>query len=508
MMGIFLSAFLAAFFPRTVLAAEAPTAPPILVDGEIDDWAGLEPVASDPRGDGAADGLDFGRLWMTHDAESYHLLVELGRELNLQDSNTVRLLLDIDADASTGRPQGGLGVEIEWDFGLRRGRRFFDSGPRAGGWRPIEYQDLALVTAPTVTSDTFEIVLSRQISPGAALRLAFIDRADGAAPVDRLPDVGGVRYAPTTAPPPPVEPIPLAKRDPAHVRVLSYNTNNHLLEPARRAAYGRLLAALEPDLLLLQEVRDDTSAEVLEDLSPFLKPGVETWHHARLGGEKTVLLSPYPILAERALGESGAFLLGLGPGRDLLLVGLSMPCCRLNRERREEVDRILAFVRDARDGTGPIRLRRATPIVLIGDANLVGDASQRAALIGGTIVDTKVHGPTFAPDWDETSFVDLKPRHTDARRTFTWVGESFSPGRLDYVIYSDSVLEIGNRFVLHTPGMPAAALDAAGLEHDDTATASDHLPLVVDLVVGPAFDPDLPPGVGSDTLAPEGHRTQ
>jgi hypothetical protein len=65
----------------------------------------------------------------------------------------------------------------------------------------------------------------------------------------------------------------------------------------------------------------------------------------------------------------------------------------------------------------------------------------------------------------------------------TWIdaGSSFPPGRLDYAFVTDSVLDIDHEFVLHTPALPDAALQRHGLQAGDTNTASDHLPVVIDV---------------------------
>ncbi len=66
--------------------------------------------------------------------------------------------------------------------------------------------------------------------------------------------------------------------------------------------------------------------------------------------------------------------------------------------------------------------------------------------------------------------------------SFTWYDEdnSFSPGRLDYIIYSSSVLKNENSYVLFTPAIDADTLTKYNLELRDVVVASDHLPVVTD----------------------------
>ena len=124
-----------------------------------------------------------------------------------------------------------------------------------------------------------------------------------------------------------------------------------------------------------------------------------------------------------------------------------------------------------------------TPFILAGDLNLVGDVQQLTTLLTGNIIDEDKFGPDFIPDWDGTGLKDLVPGHTHSNFTTTWRDDasSYASGRLDFIIYSDSVLNVQG-FVLETFEMPQDVLDAYGLQADDTG-GSDHLPLVADIVI-------------------------
>ncbi len=66
--------------------------------------------------------------------------------------------------------------------------------------------------------------------------------------------------------------------------------------------------------------------------------------------------------------------------------------------------------------------------------------------------------------------------------SFTWYDENnpFSPGRLDYIVYSGSVMELVNSYSLFTLGLSQNELGEHALESRDAVNASDHLPLVAD----------------------------
>ena len=73
---------------------------------------------------------------------------------------------------------------------------------------------------------------------------------------------------------------------------------------------------------------------------------------------------------------------------------------------------------------------------------------------------------------------------------YTWRNDTqrFPPGALDRVLYTDSVLEAANSFVLNTASMNKAELRAADMRQTDVhrdprRDIHDHMPVVVDFVI-------------------------
>ena len=58
----------------------------------------------------------------------------------------------------------------------------------------------------------------------------------------------------------------------------------------------------------------------------------------------------------------------------------------------------------------------------------------------------------------------------------------FAPGRLDYMLYTDATLEAARSFIYDSRDLSEHWLKFYGLDAADTAKASDHLPLVADMV--------------------------
>jgi endonuclease/exonuclease/phosphatase family metal-dependent hydrolase len=108
--------------------------------------------------------------------------------------------------------------------------------------------------------------------------------------------------------------------------------------------------------------------------------------------------------------------------------------------------------------------------VLGGDLNLVGSRAPLETLLAGL-------------DSDGSALAVANPQILGDAAELTWRDgkTEFPPGRLDYIAYSGATAEVAQAFVVDTGRFSAKALASMGLDSDDTG-ASDHLPVVVDLV--------------------------
>jgi endonuclease/exonuclease/phosphatase family metal-dependent hydrolase len=346
---------------------------------------------------------------------------------------------------------------------------------------PLDQADVGLRQAPTVTSTEFEISFRRRTDDGRALiagPVASIVLSDPGG--DRLPDRGALEIQLSEASVPPPPRVSLERRDASDIRVLTYNVLFDGLFK-RPGPFLRVLRAVDPDVICFQEIWSHTAQQAADQVSLALPES--TWHGASTTEGQVV--SRYPLIESRAIDEAGNYwaLIDLPDDRyavDLAVVSAHPPCCDNEVGRQEELDGIAAWIRD-RVAPGA-DLPHGTPIIVAGDMNLVGAARQVRTLVAGEIEDEETHGRSGPLDWDGTSLADAEPRHAGGSDTFTWrdARSSFAPGRLDYIVYTDSVLRPGNAFVLATEELPASALDRYGLRPDDTLEASDHLPVVAD----------------------------
>jgi hypothetical protein len=474
-----------------LLAATGPAAAEsarILVDGLFEDWDALTPVYNDPAGDQASGDVDFGRLWIANDENWLHFSLEVGSEVNIQGANRISIFLDTDNDAATGQPWHGIGAEMGWTFGNRMG--FFVVATYSYN---IRHKHIGIVAAPTVTAARFEFCFDRSATPldpfplfqGDTVRVVIADSDGG----DVIPDAGeSIIYVFDDNPLIPREPVSIRKREADQVRFLSYNVLfDGIFETGRRRSFDRVFNAVIPDIVGFQEIYSHTAEETRDLVAGFL-PALAPWYGSKVEPD-IIAVSRYPIVGTHSIGTNGAFLIDLGDEHDseVLLIVAHPPCCSNDEGRQLEIDAIMAFVRDSKSNGGPLDIAPETPIVIVGDMNLVGDWRQLNTLITGEIVNTATYGPWFRPDWDGTDLTDARPLHTDAPMAFTWedLESSYWPGRLDFTIYSDAVVDLAGSFVLSTREMHGDTLATFGLLETDTAVASDHLPVVSDFIFHP-----------------------
>ncbi len=457
----------------------------IWMDGNFSDWDDIPVLYEDPTGDQQSGDIDFGVLKAANDDRFVYFYIEIGEEMNLQEDNEITLYLDTDNNASTGIPINGIGAEVKWIFGERWGTYTYRY--------TIYHQYIGLVTAPTVTSDRFEIAIDRTISlfgqqlfPLNSFRIAFHDDGPGN---DYLPNIGDiVSYSFDNSTLPPIDPISLKKTLSSDFRAMAFNVlSSHIFEPSLYDNFDRILSAIDPEIIAFEEIYDHTSNNVKQLVESMLPSGTgEQWYCQGITGDDIYAVSRFPITAYYVLNKSAAFLIDLNPRVDseLLFIVGHLSFGDSNTARQLEIDELMAFIRDAKEPGGVLTLEEFTPIIITGDLNLVGYAQQLETLITGDIVNPQF-GPDFSPDWDGSDFGDLCARLTDLPMFYTWYSatSSYYPGRLDFMIYSDYVLSSEHKFVMFTPEMLADSLSAYGLYADDVTDASDHIPLVSDFRV-------------------------
>ena len=460
---------------------------PISIDGQFEDWDDVPVAYNDTEGDGLS--ADYSSLKITYDSQFLFIYFNFyNGDFLMQDWNDFHLYIDADNDSSTGYSVHGIGAEMDWTFGDRWGYEYLD-----GQQTELYQNDLTLRIAPTITSTEFEIAIDRDSSPltmngSQSLNegtLVFSEIEEGG---DLVPDEsGGIPFSIGDDIVPLPQPITLERSNEEDIRLVSYNTwNEGILDGDRQIHFKRILQALDPDIIALQEHGDWNDIEnIIQSWFPS-----EEWY-ASWTYNDLVVLSRFPITHDANMISSERTMAALLDtedelGKDLLIFNSHLSCCDNNEGRQQQVDEFAGVWRDwVTNESGPFALEYGTPFVHVGDFNYVGYRQQVETIRDGDIEDEDQYGNDFLPDWDSTAIIDLFPRHTHKRMGYTWRkdGSSFNPGKLDYVFYSDATIDTGKYYILNTLAMDDIALDYYELQWDDTQVASDHLPLVFDISI-------------------------
>ena len=493
--------------------------PVVVVDGTPGEWEGGAPswergaTSSFRTGMDAAPGVGVPHPLSLHvrsGAGFLYLLVELDRTVNLQSmEGTLRLLLDRDGDPSTGDSIGGMeGVDVLVDFSHRTGEEgegnpagqgIVARGAGEAGWRDSYGEDL--LYAPTHASDRFEIRLAAPAAENPLrLRLLALDPAGGevaATPVlTHIQEGGGMaRLRPGSE--------ALIRAPGTELRVLAWNVGDQGMMRTPEP-FLRILSALDPDVLLLDELNPAMDASWLEAMLRRLPRGEEWQVVVGPGGgrQRTGVASRLPVEAHPGLqripwpdslgaltglpmsnqmrqdlaGAAEDHLPAMGAvvqagGTRLLLVPLDFMCC--GRVGGPE-DRARIMAAEALRGAiaGALAQGGIDAVVVGGDLNLVGSATPLERLRTGL-------------DPAGGSLAVVPTPRLDGASSTTWRNPGpFPPGRLDYLLVSASKLEPLSSFAFTPDDLDPAALAELGLEAED-GMASDHLPVVVDLRIRP-----------------------
>jgi len=460
-----------------------PPLPRVLVDEKFDDWdifPNLVPVSTGAYPQPVLKAIN--------DKDILYIYFEIDSILSLQNNNSLTLFIDSDDNPKTGKSVNGIGAEIEFRFGERAGTIYTSNKKDT-----IGVGGLFLIISPTVWSDKYEITIDlhstlegKKLFDHKEIRLLIKDTSSG----ESIPsDVDGALYTISDYNFAPLKSYSLTKQSADLIRVISHNVEfSGFFRKDRKEAYRRMYQAIQPDIIGFSELYLDYKLEDvttrLEDILP--SPKGQSWKAKRTADN--VLATRYSFKDHSSTGPfgNGAFLLDLRPkyNSDLLVIVAHPTCCDNDSSRQHEADAMAAFIRDSKTSGEPFNLSDKTPVMIMGDMNFVGDPQQVKTLLEGDIFHEDIYGVDYTPDWDGSFFKDAKPLSANLPHTFTHAGNgapgSYSNGRLDYIIYSGSVLDLENSFVMYTPSMPKELLTKHNIQKDDSNIASDHLPVVGD----------------------------
>lgn len=454
----------------TALMGQAPMT--IILDGSTDDWPEDQVAVGD----------------------QYYLYVRFspGEVITPQaNDETLVVSLDIDDSASTGLVSGDMGIDLEIAFSPPYegdiGNGTFVAALTPDGEKiqlPAAMLDMTI--APSHASDWFEMRIGRLV-PGENVlpreglltsgrvrgKMALFNKAGRR--VAEAPEFSA--SLPTAARTPKRVRASIPGKSLGSVRLVSYNvlnaSPNENPEP-----FARMLRALNPDVVLVQEWYDTPGPELAEWFNTHV-PVNGRWRAVTGEGRGVAVISRYDL---SAMGPPSLIIAPEGEDRivrvlpalvetpigPMATASVHLKCCgsldsREDRLRVVEAQAIKSLMLEQTRDLGP-HVR-----VVAGDYNLVGGRQPLTILMEGF-------------DTDGSDARVARPFVLGDSTMYTWTSPKsrFLPSRLDYAVYSDSTAVLERAFVLDPARLSSAVVTELGLEELD-AMSSDHRPVVMDL---------------------------
>lgn len=426
----------------------------IRIDGDFADWKDVKVLSHDPQGD-ARGAFDVTRVHATSQGTTLYLRFDTGHLANIQNGpdHEGSLLVTL-----------GLPNKQILELDLRKRRAYFQSNPE----KRIPWAHLAYIVGPTYAQDEFEfqIDLGRYgIGPGDTVSIQF-------SASDQLDSPVAYTF---------VQPYPEPEHRPSDrfpetdVRIVSFNTYvNGLSDPNRAPAMRRLLKAVDGDIYCFQEEWEATDIDkIVKRLTLLDSVGLKYVHKVH----GNVIASRHPLRALPSGNTSYAAARIEINGRSLVVMSVHLKAMgyignKDDLRRIQQAGILLETITEINRGAynHPSKPQDMPGIVAIGDYNLVGSRTPMDLLA--------IQEITGLANW-------ILP-HLVGESIVTWRGglrSSFSPGKLDYSLYSKDRLIPKNGFVLDSESLDQAELNRLGLEKTDS-NVSDHLLMVSDFQFG------------------------
>lgn len=462
--------------PGPVVTANVP----VTLDGNIEEWPSDAALLADER-------YIYFRVSVEED------------QWTLQDApETLAMLIDVDASTQTGRrgefPTDALGVDIEIQFsplgpgGERQNGVAVFALDSQGNRTPISNEEAQVSFLPTYASTWYEGRIARALPMPVGTAPAPTAAGPMSGMAVLLGDEGQIEgwsdpsslMAPAAAEPSAMltpAGMDLPGRPIGAVRIVTWNVlrNGPLQNPE---PFAKVIETLNPDVVLFQEWYEGDAASVDGWFTAHVRtpdPWVSVKGHGGVLIASRHPMVPIDLGALQTPGTDGQpsqirFIAASvsSPVGELAIGSTHLKCCGSkdspeDRQRMEQARAINQAIASASPTPAAIRL-------IGGDFNLVGSRPPIDLLRAG-----------LDADGSDLSVAD--PFVLGDRSQYTWAdyGTTFTPGRLDYLLYSDATAQVYQSFVLDTRRLSEETLARAGLASTDT-DVSDHKPIVLDVM--------------------------
>lgn len=472
----------------------------IIIDGKFQDWEGVEFIEDNINDNGFA--VDFTSLSITNDNRYLYIKFTTTEQIDLMDSgsngesmyNTV-IYIDTDNNNKTGYvPNYNSNIGSELGIFLNQRYVWYNTpNPNV----QISLYDIGLFSAPTVTSNEFEIAIDLEaqyggenLFPNQEIKIQLKDFiSDDAIPninSEIIYNINSNNLNYTT--------LNTEKENEDLIRLSAYNVlYNGLDDNERLEQLKNIIKSVNADIYAFSECYE-TSSETVKNILDEILPisNNQGWYVIKKEDDDLITASKFPIIQDwpnesYGIKKMHPCLIDLPDSlftKDLLVINAHMSCCDNDNDRQEQADDFVNFILDAKSTGGIIDLANETPFVLCGDLNLVGFSQQLQTLTSGEIIDTEAFGIGGGMNWSNNDLRDEICMHVETPFSYTWRDitpspGSYSYGRLDYIIFSDDVMSSQKSFTIDTKFISQKKLNEMNLDVNDSF-GSDHLLTTID----------------------------
>lgn len=427
----------------------------IMIDGEIGDW--------DQYPKNNIEDNDINYIKIADDSRYLYILFELSKQVKLNKDENIFLTINIDNDKTTGR--SAFGYDFAYDFSHKKGVQYSSQNGNI-----ISVYEMGLHYLPTIKSSIYEVAIRKDsilIETTNEITLSIfngIKKMEEINPVSYTLKNENQRYK-----------MPkIHKKSWNSLRLMTYNIlHDGIIKNGQQEKIMALIKVINPDILTLNECWDATPDTITK---LFIHHFPNSNWYATKNDEGNITVSKYPIIKSVNIQKKARITANYIQYKHdtVLVLNVHFRCCDNDKERIAEVSSVLKYIELIK--TQSKESVQNYPIIVMGDYNFVGEADQLEILL---------NGKKEKPDWDNTNLTSLKAYQANSNSSYTWYDEKsdYSPGKLDYIVYTDSKLKPKKSFVVNTTFFPEKYLNKYGFHRDLSKQASDHLPIVVDFKI-------------------------
>jgi len=393
----------------------------------------------------------------------FFLLVELSKPVKLNEEENLFFVINADNDKSTGR--SNFGYDFAYDFSHKKGVQYSsDKG------NLISVYEMGLHYLPTIKSAIYEIAISKDSILEKSTNEISLSFFNGLKKIEEINPISyifrneSVRFKLTK----------IHRKSWNSLRLMTYNIlHDGIIKNDQQEKIMAIIKVVNPDILTLNECWDATP-DTITKLFVHHFPN-SNWY-ATKNDEGNITVSKYPILNSINIQKKARITANYIQYKHdtVLVLNVHFSCCDKDKERAAEVAYVLKYIQSLKNN--PKTKSQNYPLIIMGDYNFVGEADQLEALL---------NGQKEKPDWDNTSLTNLKAFQVNSNFSYTWYDEKsdYSPGKLDYIVYTDSKLKPKKAFIVNTTFISEKFLDKYGFQRNLSKRASDHLPVIVDFKI-------------------------